>query len=120
MTALFENYVLHVLNRLPTEKADKMERMNLPTVLKTKATDWKAAIEETLHLSGTIEVAIWDLWYTNQANARKEGAELTAEAFAMGFVDNFLKEGSQVDVWTEESLAAARDRIRRQGGTLKG
>jgi hypothetical protein len=119
MTALFENYVLEVLGRLPADIVGKMQRLDLPNVLKTQATDWKAAIKETLHLSETIEIAIWDLWYTNQGVAQRTGVKLTGEEFAMGFVDNFLKEGSQVDVWTQETLAAAKERISRQRGTLE-
>jgi hypothetical protein len=117
MLAVFENLVLDVLGRLPAGKAEILIKMDLPKVLKSRAKDWKGAVKESLHLSETIEIAILDLWYTNQEVAVQKQITLSAEEFAMGFVDNYLKENSQVDIWTQESLARAKERInlRRQG-----
>jgi len=119
MIAVFECYVLEVLGRLSAEKSAGMAKLNLPKVLQTRAQDWKGAVKEKLHLSDTIAIAIWDLWYTNQEVEREKHLELSAGEFVMGFVDNFLKEGSPIDVWTGESLARAKERIaeRRRGSS---
>ncbi len=111
MLAVFENFVLELLGRLPPAKAEILMKMELPKVLKSQAKDWRGAVKESLQLSETIEIAIWDLWYTNQEVATQKKITLSAEEFAMGFVDNFLKEGSQIDVWTEVSLAKAKERL---------
>jgi len=63
---IFECYIEDTIGHLPEEKSQTLKEMNLQKVFKTKATDWKAVIRETLHLSATIDIAIQDLWYQNR------------------------------------------------------
>ncbi|HEX3129065.1 MAG TPA: hypothetical protein VH394_17155 [Thermoanaerobaculia bacterium] len=107
----FESYVLDVLGQLPTEKSEKIQSLNLQKVFKTEASEWRDVIREALHLSPTIDIAILDLWYTNQGLARQRKVEYSAIAFAQDFHDQYLKEDSKVDVWTPETLEAAKARV---------
>lgn len=111
MALFFENYILDVLGQLPDEKSEKIQSMNLQKVFNTESSAWRDVIRETLHLSPTIDVAILDLWYTNQELARQRKTAYPAEDFARDFNDQYQKEGSQVDVWTPESLQAAKARV---------
>lgn len=104
---LFENYILDVLGCLPLEKARLMQNMNLQNILHTIATEWHAALKEGLDLSETIEIAILDAWLAKQA---ADGAYVPLQ-FAMDFTDAYMREDSQVDLWTEESLAQATHRV---------
>jgi len=108
---LFENYILDVLGQLPTETSDQIQSLNLQKVFNTEAAEWRDVIRETLHLSPTIEIAILDLWYANQEIARQRQVEYTPMAFAQDFNDQYQKEGSKVDVWTPETLEAAKARV---------
>jgi hypothetical protein len=106
---LFENYILDVLGFLPPEKARLMQNMKLQNILHTNASEWHQALQEGLALSDTIDIAIIDAWLT-------KSAQNTAEAyvplqFAMDFTDAYMQEASQVDVWTEQSLAQAKQRV---------
>ena len=107
----FENYILDVIGYLPPEKSKAIQAMNLQKVFKTKATEWHDSLREVLGLSSTIDIAILDLWYQNQDIALAKGIEYPAEQFAMNFTDEYMKEGSQVDVWPSGALEAARNRI---------
>ena len=73
--------------------------------------DWQQYVVKTSHLSDTIEVAIWDLWIRNSANARAKGWEYHPWHYAQNFADNFFAEGSRVDVWEGNALKEARKRI---------
>jgi hypothetical protein len=107
----FESYVLDVLGQLPTERSNKFQSMNLQKVFKTEASEWRDVIRETLHLTPTIDIAILDLWYTNQELARQRKVEYTAPAFAQDFSDQYQRDDSKVDVWTPEALEAAKARV---------
>jgi hypothetical protein len=85
--------------------------MNLQKVFSTRASEWRAVLRETLHLSDTIEVAILDLWYRNRDALRKQGQEYEPIAFSQDFTDNYFAENSKVDVWPDGALDAARKRI---------
>ncbi len=109
---LFGNFVLSIINKLSKEKAEKLSSLDLAAVFKTTPKDWRLIVKEVLDLSDTIEVAILDLWYTNQRLAFQRKIEYHPEQFAIDFVDNYLKEDSKIDVWPENSLALAKERIR--------
>ena len=68
-------------------------------------------MRETLHLSNTIDIAILDLWYSNQDLAAQRGIEYSPMMFAQEFTDQYQKEGSKVDVWPPGALEKARARI---------
>lgn len=108
---IFEKYVLDVIGQLPASQSDKIQSMNLHKVFNTKAQEWRAVVKEALHLSNTIDVAILDLWYTNQDLAAQRGVDYSALSFARDFVDQYQKDGSQVDVWQAGALEKARARI---------
>jgi len=111
ITFFFESYILDVLGQLPGERSDKIQSMNLQKVFNTQASEWREVIRETLHLSTTIEIAILDLWYTNQEVAKQRGVEYAPLAFAQNFNDEYQRDESKVDVWSAETLAAAKARI---------
>jgi hypothetical protein len=112
MKLLFDNFVLATINRLPEEKKEKLNALDLAKVFKTEPKDWKLIVKQVLHLSDTIETAILDLWYTNQELAAQRKTEYHDDQFAIGFVDNFLKEDSKIDTWPGDSLIRAKERIK--------
>jgi hypothetical protein len=113
METLFANYVLSVIGHLPPEKEALVAALapKLQASLKTKASEWRAIVAESLHLSETIEVAILDLWFTNLALADARKTSLAPEYYAKWFVEKYAEEGSRIDVWPEGALDAARARI---------
>jgi hypothetical protein len=110
----FENYILDVVGQLASDKAQAIQAMNLQKIFKTKSNEWRESVRETLHLSNTIDIAILDLWYRNQEIALAQGTSYSAPQFAMNFVDEYMKDGSRVDVWPPGALAAAEKRISNQ------
>ncbi|HEY9104558.1 hypothetical protein [Chitinimonas sp.] len=107
----FENYILDVIGQLPPEKSKAIQGMNLQKVFKTKASEWHQVMHETLGLSGTIDIAILDLWYRNKEALAAKGTDYAPQQFAVEFTDAYLKPGSQVDVWPPGALDAAKQRI---------
>lgn len=107
----FEHYILDVIGQLPPEKSKSIQAMNLQKVFKTKSSEWHESLREALGLSGTIDIAILDLWYRNREIASAKGIEYPPQQFAMNFTDEYMKEGSQVDVWPAGALEAAKKRI---------
>lgn len=107
----FESYILDVIGHLPPDRSDKIQSMNLQKIFKTEAREWREVVRETLHLSNTVNVAILDLWYTNQDLAAQRRVEYAPQAFAQDFTDEYQKDGSKVDVWPRGALAAAQARI---------
>jgi len=112
MKILFDNFVLAIINKLPEDKEKKLNSLDLAKVFKTESKDWKLIVKQALHLSDTIEIAILDLWYTNQELAAERKIEYHHDQFAMDFVDNFLKEDSKIDTWPGDSLIRAKERIK--------
>lgn len=110
----FEQYILGVIGELPEARSREIQAMNLQKIFKTKSYDWRHAVREVLHLSDTIDIAIIDLWYRNQDIARAQKAKYAPQQFAMDFVDEYMKDGSRVDVWTPAALLAAKARIAQQ------
>ena len=111
MNLLFESLILDVIGHLPPDRAAGLERMRFHEILKTRATGWRAATRESLHLSDTIDTAILDLWIRNSAASEREGAIYLPLHFAQDFVDHYYEDDSKVDVWPEGTLQAAKARI---------
>ena len=108
----FKAFILDTLKKLPTEKNELIENMNLDKIFTTDFNDWKKTIKKVLNLSDTIEIAIKDLWLRNSEISKNNGDELTAEQFADLFIENYYVENSKVDVWESESdLNNAKKRI---------
>ena len=108
----FESYIQDVIGYLPKEKSESIQEMNIQKVFETEATEWRQVLEETLHLSDTINIAILDLWYRNREHFKTESGEYDPFWFSQIFTDEYMKEGSQVDVWPEGALEAAKKRIK--------
>jgi hypothetical protein len=109
----FELYIISVLEKLPNETEIALQEFNRkhPSFFASTNGDWRAYVKQQLHLSNTIEVAIWDLWISNFANAKNNGWEYHPWHFAQNFLDNYFAEGSKVDVWDGNSLELAKQRI---------
>ena len=109
----FEAYIQDVIGFLTKEKSESFQQMDIQKVFGTKATEWHEVLEETLHLSETIQVAILDLWYRNREQFKTESGDYDPVWFSQIFTDEFMKDGSQVDVWPEGALEAAKLRIKQ-------
>ncbi len=113
---IFECYIEDTIGYLPEEKSQTLKEMNLQKVFRTKATDWRAVIRETLHLSATIDIAIQDLWYKNREDFTDDRGQADTYLFSQVFTNKFMEDGSMLDVWSPDALDAARERIRRAKG----
>jgi hypothetical protein len=113
---LFELYVVDVLDELPEDSQYAVSTFvqKNPAFFTAYEGDWRRTVEGTLALSETIEVAIWDLWIKNRARAEKDGWTYHPWHFASNFLENYTAEGSQVDVWTDETLAQAIQRMQQE------
>ncbi|WP_394171333.1 hypothetical protein [Saccharospirillum alexandrii] len=109
----FEAYVQDVIGFLPKEKSDSIQNMNIQKVFGTQASEWHAVIEEKLHLSSNVDTAILDLWYRNREHFKSESGEYDPVWFSQIFTDEYMKDDSQVDVWPEGALEAAKERIKQ-------
>lgn len=108
----FESYIQDVIGYLPKEKSEAIQKMDIQKVFNTQASEWHEVLKETLHLSETIDIAILDLWYRNREQFKTEDGEYDPVWFSQIFTDEYMKEGSQVDVWPEGALEAAKKRIK--------
>jgi len=110
---LFEMYVMDVLEELPEETKSALEDFSSkhPSLFEKHNGDWRKHVVKESHLSETIEVAIWDLWIRNSATAKRDGWYAHPWHYAQLFMENYFADGSQVDVWEGNSLAAAKQRI---------
>ena len=113
---IFECYIEDTIGYLPEEKSQTLKEMNLQKVFKTKATDWRAVIRETLHLSATIDIAIQDLWYKNREDFTDDRGQADTYLFSQVFTNKFMENGSMLDVWPPGELEAAKERIRHAKG----
>lgn len=104
-------YVMAVIGALPAEIRLKMDRLDLQSVFKTKASEWRQVLRETLALSETFDTAILDLWFRWTDAALAQGKDYPPEQFAAGFTDNYFAEDSKIDVWLPGALEAAHARI---------
>ena len=108
----FESYIRSVIGQLPPERESAIAGMNLQKVFRTDASEWRAVVREVLHLSETIDIAILDLWYRNREHFRDDSGAYDAIWFSQVFTDEYMKDASQVDVWSSGALEAAKARIR--------
>ena len=110
----FEMYIVDVIEQLPSETITALGEFSTkhPTFFENHGGDWRQYVVKESHLSETIEVAIWDLWIRNSANANDDGWQYHPWHYAQNFADNFFAEGSRVDVWEGNALEEARERIR--------
>jgi|GEM_PF-1247715 len=109
---IFECYIEDTIGHLPEVKSKTLQDMNLQKVFKTKATDWKAVIRETLRLSATIDIAILDLWHQNREDFMDNKGQFDTYLFSQVFTNEFMEDGSMLDVWPPGELDAAKERIR--------
>jgi hypothetical protein len=107
----FESYIQDVVGQLPPEKSDIIQGMNLQKVFRTEAGEWRAVVREALHLSDSIDIAILDLWYRNRTHFKTESGNYDAVWFSQVFADEYMKDGSRVDVWPTGALEEAKARI---------
>jgi hypothetical protein len=114
---LFGNFILSTINRLPKEKNEQLNAMNLAKVFHTEPKDWRLVLKQVLHLSDTIEIAILDLWYENQEKALQRNVEYMPNQFVADFINSFLSTNSQIDAWDSNSLNRAKERIKRNQET---
>jgi len=113
----FAMYVCAVLKRLPDATLAALDDFSTrnPSFFLSHRGDWRKHVVGQLHLSDTIEVAIWDLWLRNRAVYHDLGDPNDVWEFAQDFIEQWAKDDSRVDVWTPENLAAARRRIAASG-----
>lgn len=109
----FEMYLIDVLELLPEETVQALDRFSntYADMFATHDGDWKKYVIAEMHLSDTIEVAIWDLWIKNSETLRQRGEEYHPWDYAQDFLENYLAEDSEVDVWEGDALQQARARI---------
>ncbi|OYP34322.1 hypothetical protein [Rhodopirellula sp. MGV] len=110
----FEMYIANVIEQLPNETLTALDDFSAkhPTYFENHDGDWRQFVRKELHLSETIEVAIWDLWIRNSAKAKDDGRQYHPWYYAQNFADNFFAEGSRVDAWDGKALEEARERVR--------
>ena len=112
MYKLFFCFILDTLKELPKEQIKKIEAMNIQKAFNLETSDWREVIKHSMHLSDTIEIAIQDLWLKNSKTSYEKKIELGSNEFTALFIENFLREDSEIDIWKdEESLLQAKKRI---------
>ncbi|QUI65067.1 hypothetical protein GSF04_22360 [Pseudoalteromonas sp. A22] len=109
----FELYIISVLEKLPNETEAALQEFNRkhPSFFESTNGDWRVYVKQQLHLSNTIDVAIWDLWIRNSANAKNNGWEYHPWHFAQNFLENYFAEGSKIDIWEGNSVEIAKQKI---------
>ena len=85
---LIELYVIDAVGALTPEQERNLDAMS-PKLCQLYGTtgDWRAAIAKAMAFPETMPESIREMWSKNQQIAKQNGAELTAEAFAVMFVD---------------------------------
>lgn len=109
----FEMYIVDVIEKLPRDTISALADFSIkhPTFFATYNGDWRQYVVKEIHLSTTIETSIWDLWIRNSETATRDGWQYHPWHFAQNFAENYLADGSKVDVWEGNALAMARKRI---------
>jgi hypothetical protein len=112
---LFHDFILDTIKISRNKKKERLKKNYLENMYSNEFDAEevsKEILQEVLHLSDTIEIAIKDLWLTNSEIAKRDGIELSPEKFAIKFKENFLTPGSKIDIWENESdLIRAKERI---------
>lgn len=107
----FEKYVLDVIGKLPQDKIDILQHINLQATFSTRSSEWKDVIREVLKLSSTIDIAILSYWYKKREIAQAQGITIDPDLFSKEFVDAYFEENSVIDVWTDKTLNEAKELI---------
>jgi len=107
----FEAYIQDVIGWLPAPTDQKFQSLDLQSIFRTKASAWRDVVREALALSDTIDIAILDRWYSDLTPKQRQGVDYEPEEFAIQFADEYLKDGSTVDVWAAGELEAAEAHI---------
>ena len=86
---LIELFVIDAIGELQPKDAATLEAMtpNLRQLYKTTG-DWRAAISKAMAFPESMPEAIRGMWAKNQQIAVQSGTALTAEDFAVMFVDS--------------------------------
>jgi len=105
----FEYYVLHVIGYLPKEKQQKIASLNLSQLFNVDADSWQNTIRKVLYLSDTLDIAIFDNWIDTWEQTNPPNPA----TFALDFTDRYFAKNSVIDVWSDEQLQAAVERIQR-------
>lgn len=108
----FEEYIRYLLGQVTETREASINELNLQKIFNTKSSDWKDVIVEVLHLSDTFHIAVWDLWIANKDHFVDDEGEYDYIWFSQVFTDKFMEEDSKVDVWTEDALKLAKERIK--------
>jgi len=110
----FEFFIVDVLGLLPepTQKAIDELTAKHPSFFQGTNGDWRSGVRRALNLSETIDIAIQDLWYRNSQKAMEDGWVYHPWHYAQNFAENYVAEGSRVDVWEGDTLEQAKARIR--------
>ena len=109
ISLLFEDLILEILDQLPAERSAALQAMDLQRIFSTRAANWQDTLRETLHLSDTFDIAVWDLAIQNRPHydATPDGYR----TFAQHFSDMHRTADSKIDVWPEGALDTAKSRI---------
>ncbi len=110
---IFEFLIVEIIDELPSETAEAISQfvIQFPELLGSSGTDWRLYVRQQLHLSGTFDIAVIDLWHRNLEQAKKDGWEYHPWHYAMNFADEYFKDGSMIDVWPGNALEEAKARI---------
>jgi hypothetical protein len=116
MDLFFEFYIMEVIGQLPAESLAALDSFAAQNPKLVADGEWKAMVRRDLRLSETIDIAILDLWYRNSEIAGQQGITYHPWHYAINFSENYLAEDSQVDVWPDGALEAAKARIAEHTG----
>lgn len=113
MDLFFEFLVLDVIDQLPGATQESIDALvaKHPVFFADTRGDWRTGTRKALQLSETIDIAILDLWFGKSAKASAEGWLYHPWSFARDFHQQFVADGSRVDVWEGDSLELAKARI---------
>jgi hypothetical protein len=85
---LIELYIIDAIGALTPNDAKNLEAMTPKLLQIYGATgDWRSAVAKAMHFPESMPEDIRKLWNKNQEIAKQNGATLSAESFAMMFVD---------------------------------
>ncbi len=107
----FEYYILDTIGLLSTKQHEEIEKLDIGKLFEVESNNWKEIIHKALKLSETIDFSILDLWYINRERLLKKEIEYNPVEYAVNFVDEYYKEKSLVDKWTDKSILETAKRI---------
>lgn len=113
MDFFFDFYVMDVLEALPQETLAAIAEFAVkhPQMFEKHGGDWRRLVRDACQTSDTFHIAVWDLWVVNSEISREKGMSCHPLEFAQFFRENYFRDGSRIDVWTDETMSAARERI---------